>query len=65
VQYLPQRARRGRFRDAILAMKTNEFAQRRHAKRCAFPGYGHTRNRLATWAESVEDFLIIFLKTGG
>src|SRR5260221_1134156 len=39
VQYLPQRARRGPFCDSILAMKTNEFAHRRHGKSFAFPGY--------------------------
>jgi hypothetical protein len=51
------------FRDAKLM--TNEFANRRHAKRCASPGNGHTADMLATWGESVEAGLSIFLETDG
>jgi hypothetical protein len=46
--------------------KTGEFAHRRHAKRCAAPGNGHTADILATWAQSVEQgSLIILLETDG
>jgi hypothetical protein len=50
----------------MLMKKTGEFAHRRHAKRCAAPGNGHTADILATWAQSVEQgSLIILLETDG